>query len=658
MDQHPLNIVLIMLACSVAAVTLFRRLHLPPILGYLTVGLMTGPHALGWVPEGETIQLLAEVGVVFLLFMIGLEVSIPHLLAMKGTVLGMGGAQVLLTTFAAGGIALYAGVDWRGAMVLGGVAALSSTAIAARQMIEQLEIQSRHGRAALAILLFQDIAAVPFLVVIPILAGPSDQSLLAPLAWAMSKGTLAFLLMIAIGYWLLRPLFHTVAGSHSIELFTLAILFVALAAAALTYQLGLSLALGAFLAGIMLGETEYRHQIEAEVRPFRDILMGLFFISVGAQLDMGAMPGTWIWVLAITAGLVIGKAVIVLAVTRAGGLEPGVALRTALVLAQGGEFGFALIALGSAHGLFRPEITQPLLSAIVFSMILAPLIIRYNGAMAKRFCAGYLGRRIEETQKLSEATGEMSGHVIICGFGRIGQNLASFLKEEGFSYVALDLDPVLIRSAWEAGEQVFFGDGRKGEILRAAGIERARALVVTFYDHHLSEQIVRNARKESAHIMIVVRTHHDHHLEELEAAGANDVVPESLEASMMLAAHALRHLGVARDEIRALIDKSRLDRYRRLRGIFHGEEIKDAIKEEDHYRLHTVVLTDNCMAIGMTIGELGLARFDINVVALRRDGIHGETPDPSIVLRPNDTLVLQGPAKVLQKGVELLLTEI
>lgn len=655
MQHNPLNDVLILLACSVVAVSLFRRLHLPPILGYLAVGILTGSHALGWVPDGEAIHLLAEVGVVFLLFMIGLEISIPHLLAMKGIVLGLGGAQVLSTLVLAGGIAWYAGMSWQGALILGGIVALSSTAIAAKQLVEQMEMQSRHGRIALGILLFQDLAVVPFLVLIPILGAPGGQEMLIPMLWALAKGALAFAIMFAAGHWLLRPLFHTVAAAHSIELFTLTILLVALAAAGLTYELGLSLALGAFLAGMMLGETEYRHQVEAEVRPFRDVLMGLFFVSVGAQLDLHVLPDIWHWVALITVALIIGKAAIVVALVRFGGHETGVALRTGLVLAQGGEFGFALITLGVANGLFGDQAIQPVLTALVCSMLIAPLIIRHNGAFAKKLCNAYFNQRVTQTQALSEDIAPLAGHVIICGFGRIGQNLAGFLREEGFEYVALDLDPVLIREAWEAGERVYYGDSRNGEILLAAGIERARALVVTFHDYHLTEKIVMSARHEAPELMIVARTHDDHHLEELEAAGANDVVPESLEASMMLAAHTLRHLDVDRDEIRALIDKARADHYQRLRGVFHGQAIDELAAEPDPHSLHSVTLDEASSVIGRRLQELELSSLGLEVTALRRHGIHGETPDPQIVLQAGDTLVLQGPPSQLIIGEELLL---
>ncbi|MFM1892125.1 MAG: hypothetical protein RLZ44_1202, partial [Pseudomonadota bacterium] len=286
MHHTPLNAVLILLALSVLAVAAVRRLHLPPVLGYLCVGMVAGPYALGWIPDTEVVHLLAEVGVVFLLFTIGLEISIPHLLALKHAVLGFGGAQMLLSTLAIMAIAWASGIPWEGALIVGGALALSSTAIVARQLAEQVELQSRHGRLAFGILLFQDLAVVPFLVVIPILGGDTGAGMGIALALALLKGAVVIVAMLLAGRWLTRPLFHYVAAAHSVELFTLVALLVALTAAWLTNLAGLSLALGAFIAGMLIGDTEYRHHVETEIRPFRDVLMGLFFITVGAQLNL------------------------------------------------------------------------------------------------------------------------------------------------------------------------------------------------------------------------------------------------------------------------------------------------------------------------------------------------------------------------------------
>lgn len=654
--QHAIfDDIVILLFLSVFAVALLRRVHLPAILGYLAIGAIAGEHALGVIPDLHSIEIVAEIGVIFLLFMIGLEFSIPHMLSMKGIVLGLGGAQVLLTTAIAGGIAWATGMSWQGAFVVGGAAALSSTAIAAKQLTEQLELHSRHGRIALGVLIFQDLAVVPFLVLIPIFGAGGSESMTVPLLLALAKGVAAFLLMFALGHWVLRPLFHAIAGARSVELFTLTILLVALSAAWITNLMGLSLALGAFLAGMMLGETEYRHQIEIEIRPFRDVLMGLFFITVGTQVYLDVLPEIWPWVLLTTFGLVVGKGVVVAATVRLGGYETGVALRSGAVLAQAGEFGFALLALAISNSLLDPRDSQVLLTAIVLSMALAPLIIRNNGWFAKRLCASYLGGREQQAHKLADATAEKQGHVIICGFGRIGQNLCGFLIEEGIDYVGLDVDPLLIREAHDAGEDVFYGDSTHADILEVAGIARARALVVTVDEEHVAERITHTARKLNADVPIIVRTRNDQYREQLEHAGASDVVPEAMEASMMLAEHLLRRLGVPAAEVMELVEQARADHYRRLRGVFHGNhEIEDAAKL-DKDRLHTVVLEPGAHAIGMPLAELCVNSASVDVEAVRRGAIYGENPSPEMVLQVGDAVVLRGPVDELEHAENKLL---
>jgi len=382
MDHSVLDGIIVLLLLSVLAVALVRRLHLPPILGYLVVGAVFGEHAVGWIPGGKEVEFLAEFGVVFLLFMIGLEVSMAHLLAMRRVLLGLGGLQVALSTLSTVAVAMLIGVNWESAIAIGGALALSSTAIVVKQLQEQLEIHSRHGRNALGILLFQDLSVVPFLVAIPILASGSD-AIGGALLISLGKAVLAFGIMFAVGHWALRPLLRWVTASYSVELFTLAILLLSLAAAWATYQMGLSLALGAFLAGVMLAETEYRHQIETEIRPFRDVLLGLFFVTVGTQLNLGALPEIWHWALLLTFGVIIGKGGLIVLLAWLMQRNLGVALRTGIVLGQGGEFGFALLALAITHGLMDNAAVQPILAALVLSMAIAPLLVRYNGAIAK-----------------------------------------------------------------------------------------------------------------------------------------------------------------------------------------------------------------------------------------------------------------------------------
>ncbi len=654
MNHDALNEILLLLALAVLAVALLRRIHLPPILAYLLVGVLAGPHALGWLEESAAIELLAEIGVAFLLFMIGLEISIPRLLSMKGVVLGLGGAQVVLTALSVTLLAHWLGLEWGGAFVVGGALAMSSTAIVVKQLNEQLEIHSRHGRIALGILLFQDLAVVPLLVVIPILASP-EGALLLPLLFALAKGVIAFVTLFLVGRWLLRPLFHLVAESHSAELFTLTVLLVSLAAAGFTAMLGLSLALGAFLAGMTLGETEYRHQIEADIRPFRDVLMGLFFISIGLKLDLMALPENWLPVLLLLLLLIPGKGLLIYALSRLGGYEPGVAMRAGTVLAQGGEFGFAIMALAMASSLLAPGQTQAVLAAVILSMAVAPLLVRHNGHLAKRVCAAsYLGGRQRAVEELRERTGELNGHVVLCGFGRIGQNLARFLRLEGIPYVALELDPTLLREAREAGEEIHFGDATHGEILDAVGLGRARALVVTFAEGHAAEKVVIAARRINLDAAIVVRIRDDSWMERLEQAGATDVVPEAIEAAMMLASHLLQHLGVAGDEINRLVEQARHDHYRKLRAWFHGEEEVD-IEQKDRSRLHSVLLPDGGAAVGRKVGELGMERLGAEVLAVRRGMIRGEDPSPDMELRAGDVLVLRGDGEALEHAEERLL---
>ena len=638
MNQHIIESILILLSCSVLAIILFRRFNLSPILGYLLVGILIGPHAFGFLQDSEQIHFLAEIGLVFLLFSISLEFSIHHFWAMRQTILGLGGAQMLFSS-AIGAVAVWlSGIGWAGAIIAGGALAMSSTAIVVKQLDEQLELHSRHGRLTLGILLFQDLAVVPFLVAIPILAGSQANNLWEPFALALLKGVFALILLLLAGRWILRPLFHVVAAMRSTELFTLNILMVALAAAWITYQLGLSLALGAFLAGMMLSETEYRHQIETEIRAFRDILMALFFVSIGLQLNIHAALSAWPWVLLMLSGLIIGKGVLVFLLTRLSGQDWGVALRTGMALAQGGEFGLALLALALNRGLLSAQNSQVILATVILSMALAPIIIRYNGYLAKTlFTHTYFRQRIKQTRALGWSVRETSDHVILCGFGRVGQSLARFLRAEGIDYVALDLDPYIIRDAWEAGEHVFYGDSTHGEILRAAGLMRARVLVITFEATHIAERIIDEVRKRRPNLPILVRTLDETDLERLEAVGATFVFPEILESSMLIARVLLEYLNIPTETIDELIERERSTRYRHLRSRFRGET--ERIEEA----LHSVTLPDDSAFIGVPLKAIDLPSWGIHIEAVRRTGILGEEPDPDMYLQAGDVLVLRGP---------------
>ncbi len=655
MDYRILEEILVLLLVAVVAVSLFHRLRLPPVLAYFSVGVLVGPYGGGWVSEGEDIHLLAEFGVVFLLFTVGLEFSLSQLVAMRRTVLGLGGAQVLLTTLLAGLGAWLLGLNPGGAVVAGGVIALSSTAIVVKQLTERVELSSRHGRLAVGILLFQDLAVVPFLIVIPALAAGNGVSLPQELSWALGKGVLVVVVMVAIGHWLLRPLFHEIAASRSAELFTLTALLFTLAAAWFSHVAGLSLALGAFLAGMMLGETEFRHQVESDIRPFRDVLLGLFFITVGMLLDITALPGVWLHVLLLTAAMVVFKALIIVLLGRLMGIGLGVAVRTGVVLAQSGEFGFALISLAFADGILDASATQVLLAAVILSMALTPLLIHYNGLIAKRLCGqGYLGQRAHFVRDVVAQAEPLRDHTIICGYGRIGQNIARFLDQEQLPYLALDLDPVRVRDARAAGARVNYGDATRGEILRAAGLARARVLVVTFADIHGALKILPLVRRLRPDIPLLVRARNDAHLDRLLAAGATEVIPETFEASVMIASHLLYLLGVPVSTIVRRVQDVHEQRFQMLREVFHGQESVAGRGEAGRGQLETLILGSGARAVGHRLGEYDLRGLGVTVTAVRRGGIRGERPAADLRLQKGDILVLYGTPEALKAARRLL----
>ncbi|MEW8462140.1 MAG: monovalent cation:proton antiporter-2 (CPA2) family protein [Candidatus Thiodiazotropha endolucinida] len=657
MNIHTLQIILILLAVAVLTVTLFKRFHLPPILGYLIVGILVGPFGTGVIASNEETRFLAEFGVVFLLFAIGLEFSLPQMIAMKGAVFGLGGSQVLITGIIAGGIAWLLGLELAAAFVIGAILALSSTAIVIKQLIEQVELNTAHGRVGVSILLFQDLAVIPLLVVIPILVSDAEQGLLIPLSWALIKAAVVFTVIMAIGHWALRPLFHEIARARSAELFTLTVLLVSLAAAWLTHEAGLSLALGAFLAGMMLGETEYRHQIEADIRPFQDVLLGLFFITVGMRVDLLSLLPQLQWVFLVAAALIVVKAAIILLLVRQTKQSSATAFRSGLLLAQGGEFGFVLLDLSLQSSLIPGDAGQLLFAAIIISMAISPFLIRYNGKLTEIFCQlRPSDQDYAIPQDLEHEAEGMEQHVIICGYGRIGQNLGRLLDHEGFPYVALDLDPSVVREAHEAGEPVHFGDATRHEIMHAAGIERAGVVVVTFEGHTIALQILHHIRKVAPQVPVLVRTKDDSHLEELEAAGAAEVMPEAVEASLMMGGQLLLLLKVPGSRILKIMREIRENHYKLLRDFYHGEEAIDLDHEEGFQeRLHTVTLPDRAFAVGHTIEDLHLWDWDVSITAVCRGGIRGEAPAPETRLQAGDVLVLAGTAHHLEHAEGLLL---
>jgi CPA2 family monovalent cation:H+ antiporter-2 len=655
---------LLFLLAAVVGVVVCRLARLPPVLGYLGVGVVIGPNALALSGDPAGVAYLAEFGIVFLMFVIGLEFNLPKLRSMRKLVFGLGSSQVVLTMLAAvagntllgSALALAGrswGLGWQSAVALGGALAMSSTAIVGKLMADRLELESEHGRRVMGVLLFQDLAVVPLLVLIPAL-GSSPEALLHELAIACLKAAVLLTLLLVGGQRVMRWWLTLVVRRKSEELFILNLLLVTLGLAWLTELAGLSLALGAFLAGMLIAETEYKHQVETDIRPFHDVLLGLFFITVGMKLDAAAVLRQWPLVLALTALPVFFKFTLVTVLARIFGAGPGVALRTGLYLAQAGEFGFVLLTLATERRLIPETLQAPVLACMVLSMLATPFIVMASNRIVMRLSANdWLLQSVAMTTIARRAI-NAEAHVIICGFGRSGQNLARLLEHEKIAYIALDLDPDRVRQAAAAGQSVVFGDAARLQSLMAAGLARAHAVVVSYHDTASALKILNLVSTHASKVPVVVRTLDDSDMERLRNAGATEVVPEAIEGSLMLASHALALVGVPMRRVLRLVQAQRDARYGLLRGYFHGadDDTADALQ---HARLLSVTLPATSTGSKGTLGEQALPSGGVTVVSLRRASGAVLAPDEGLTLAPGDTLVLSGLPEPLALAEERLL---
>jgi len=650
-----LQLVLVLLASAVLVVALFRALNLPPVLGYLLVGAAIGPRALDLIPDSDAARHLAEFGVVFLMFSIGLEFSLPRLYSMKRTVFGLGLAQVLLTILATVAAAVLAGLTLQAGIALGGILAMSSTALVVKMLAERMQMESKHGREIIGVLLFQDLAVVPLLIIVPALS-QAPEAMAETLAIAALKAAVVLSLILFFGQRLMRGWFHIVARRRSAELFMLNVLLITLGLAWLTELAGLSLALGAFLAGMLISETEYRYQVEEDIKPFRDVLLGLFFINVGMFLDPGVIVRQLPWVAGLLALLLAGKFVIIAGLSRAFGAMQGTAMRTGLWLCAGGEFGFVLIADIRHLPLLPGAVLQVVVAALVLSMLLAPLIVMHSEKIVMRFCASEWMLRAMELTQIAASSMATEKHAIICGYGRSGQYLARFLEQEGVSYVALDLDPERVREAAAAGDTVVYGDAARREALVAAGLMRASVLIVSYADADSALRVLALVRALRPELPVVVRAVDESDFARLSQGGAAEVVPEVLESSIMLASHALVLLGVPIARVVRRFREVREQRYDLLRGFFHGaSDAADDLDEARQPRLHSLVLNPGAWGIGRSIAEIDLERFGVAVTAIRRRGIRAISPAPEARFEAGDVVVLMGVPDALAAGENRLL---
>ena len=620
------------------------------MIAYFSVGLIFGPYALAYLPDNESSRHIAEFGIVFLMFSIGLEFSLPKLNSMRGILFGLGGAQVAITLLFTVLFSRLVGLDFYAAFIIGSALTMSSTAIVSKILMERIDLNSRHGRLSIGILLFQDIALIPIIILIQAF-GSEISGLTAIIGTTILKVSI----LLVILFWLGKPVmnfwFGMVARQKSRELFVLNVLMITMIFAYLTEYAGLSYALGAFLAGMLISETRYRYQVESDISSFRDILLGLFFISIGMMLNLSVFIEYFSIIFLVFVGFVLFKATLIACLTKIFKYELGVGIRTGIILSQAGEFSFVILALGMEQELISGEVLQIILSVCLLSMMLAPIIIPYNGRIARYISKNYQRNNNQNIQKIDEVGKDMKDHVILCGYGRSGQFLARFLKEEGISYIAIDMDANRVNDASNAGDIVMFGDASRRLVLNAAGLSKAKAIVIAYADDRASSKVIQVIRESFPNLPIIVRTLDETSILQLQNDGASEVVPEILEGSLMLASHALVILGVPLPRVIKRIRAFREERYKMFRGYFKGTtDINDDIGSDMQLQLRSMEITENLFIFNRYLSDLIILELNVEIQYLRRPNmLENIDPRPDIILSKGDVLVLLGPPKDLEQ---------
>lgn len=632
---------LIILFVSVVAVSLLRKASLPPILGYLFTGILVSPYWLGIIGDSTDLRAMSEFGVVFLLFMIGLELSMPKLISMRRNLIVLGGGQVLLTTVLI--IAIFSFV-WSlslpGAIAIAAAITLSSTAVVTKELLDQSALQSRYGQLILSILLFQDLAAVPFLIIIPTLAEGGD-NIASQLYTTIPMGVLVVIILLSTGRYILKPLYHIVAAGKSSELFMMATLLVALASAGVTDYFDLHKELGAFLAGVMLAETQYAHQIETDIQPFRDVLLGLFFVTVGLQLDPLVVVIHWKTIIAIVCSLVLIKTTVVYSLAYfVGGHDRVTSFKAGLALAQGGEFGFAILTIETARAILPSEKVNIITAVIIISIGLAPILIRKSEVIA-RFIFGNNDKK-KHFADIEAVVGAQPrrDHVIICGYGRMGHSLALFLEQENIPYIGIELDPDCLEEALMAEEPIYYGDATKEETLLGAGLLQARLVMITFQDAHRTRKMLKFIRFHQPSIPVLVRARDDKYLTSLQQCGATEVISESLESSLMMASHMLLCLGLDAESIHKKIAHIKSYRYHMMRTFYQQERLDVPADKQTFSR--AILIDEESFACGKTLAQLTTPHFPALIQGLTRGGIRSTEPHPDMIFEAGDILTVEG----------------
>lgn len=643
MNEFSLAPIVIVLLVSVITVILCRKFNIPSMLGYLLVGFLAGPGMLSLIPKSHATDYLGEIGIVFLMFSIGLEFSLPKLRAMRRLVFGLGGLQVGVTMLSVMGILMLTGVPFNWAFAVSGALAMSSTAIVSRILSEKTELGQPHGQMAMGVLLMQDIAVVPLMILIPALSGNGGEgSLWAALGLAGLKMLITLGVLFVVGSKVMSRWFRMVAKRKSSELFMINVLLVTLGVAYLTELEGLSMALGAFVAGMLLSETEYRFQVEDDIRPFRDILLGFFFITVGMKLDVQALIGGWRQVLMLLAMLLVLKALVVFAIAFKMKHSVGDSLKTALYLAQGGEFGFVMLAIAGQLDMVSPELEQAATAAVLLSMIIAPFVLGSSDALVGRLVKSSWDMKSLDLHSMLVETMSKSDHVLVIGFGRGGQTVGRVLAQEGIPYFALDLDIARVQVARSAGEPVSFGDAKRREVLEAAGLGRAKMVVVTLNNMHETQHVLDNVLSMYPNMPVYVRATNDDYVKTFTDMGVEEAVSDTKETGLVLAGYAMLGNGTSYRHVYQTMANIRHSRYAALEGLFVGSDDEAGFGENGETVRHAFPLAAEAYAVGKTVGTLPMAAYGIKLLFVRRRTGRIENPDASFTLEGGDVLVVAG----------------
>lgn len=643
---------LLLLFLAVLNVAIFRRLYLPAILAYLFTGVIIGPVWLDLFSDFHGIELLAELGIVFLMFSLGLEFSLPKLLKMRHWVFGLGGAQVFICSVAFFYVALLCGLSWQQSLVVAGALSMSSTAIIIKQLTELRKLHTRRGKLAISVLLFQDLSVVPLLIVVPIIGQPEfvNVELGGQLMIALAKGLAAVCIILAVGKWVLPKVFHEVASARSDELFVMSTLLVALLASGLTLMLGLSMALGAFLAGMMLGESHYKHQLESDIRPFRDVLMGLFFVTIGMLFDLDVILQYWWQLLLLIAAVMVFKILLIAGLAKVMRVENSDALATGIMLCQVGEFGFVLVSLAGKYQILSAQVISIVLAIGVCSMAMTPWLVRHCRRMSLQLLQH--DDRLLKRQK--PLPGEFNEHVIICGYGRVGQTIARFLSDDNIAYVAIDRDPIRLTESVKGGDSVAFGDACRRDILLMLGVEKAKLVIITFDHKAKALSILACIQDINPDAKVLIRTKNDSAIAELKAGGATEVVPEVLEGSLMLVSHVLLMSGIPISRIIKKMQRERKNQYQHLHGFFHGETSENNLEHRSR-RLHAVELAEDADAVGKTVAELHFPHVTIQEVRRDKRDLLTQFNPSELVLQSGDLVLLCGESQAVDIAESTLL---